>query len=192
MNILVFGQKQSPVTLFLSQKGHSVIETSEPIDTQFLRENNIEFAISYRYRHIIRQNIIDFLHGKIINLHISYLPWNRGADPNLWSFLEDTPKGISIHYVDSGIDTGDIIAQKEILFNESDHTLSTTYEILNQEIINLFKENWSSIVKGKNPQIRQAEGGSVHRSKDKEPYLHLLDEKGWDTPVLEVKGKALS
>ena len=192
MNILVLGQTQSPVTLFLRQKGHSVIETSESIDTHFLKEHNVGFAISYRYRHIIRQDIIDFLHGKIINLHISYLPWNRGADPNLWSFLEDTPKGISIHYVDSGIDTGDIIAQKKIYFNESYHTLSTTYKILNQEIINLFKENWSLIVKGENPRIKQAEGGSVHKSKDKEPYLHLLKEKGWDTPVLEVKGKALS
>ena len=117
MNILVLGPPQSPITPFLRQNGYAVIEYSDPIDITFLEENNFSFAVSYRFRHIIRQETIECLEGKIINLHISYLPWNRGADPNLWSFLEDTPKGVSIHYVDPGMDTGDIIAQKEVIFD---------------------------------------------------------------------------
>jgi len=39
------------------------------------------------------------------------------ADPNVWSFIEKTPKGVSIHYLDAGIDTGDIIAQKLVETN---------------------------------------------------------------------------
>jgi methionyl-tRNA formyltransferase len=62
---------------------------------------------------------------------------------------------------------------------------------LNKEILNLFKENWELIVKGDAPRMKQLEGGSIHKSKDKDPYLHLLEEKGWYTPVLEIKGKAL-
>ena len=55
--------------------------------------------------------------NNIINLHISYLPYNRGAHPNFWSFVENTPSGVSIHQVDSGIDTGKIVIQKQINFN---------------------------------------------------------------------------
>jgi methionyl-tRNA formyltransferase len=191
MNILVLGPSQSPISSFLQQNGYSVIEYADPLDINFLEENKFGFAISYRYRHIIKQETIDFLNGKIINLHISYLPWNRGADPNLWSFLEDTPKGVSIHYIDSGIDTGDIIVQRAISFDEHKHTLSSTYDILNQELINLFKKEWELIVKNENSRMKQAKGGSIHKTKDKDPYLYLLSDKGWDTPVLNLKGKAL-
>jgi methionyl-tRNA formyltransferase len=191
MKILVLGPSQSPISSFLQKNGYSIIEYTAPLDINFLEENKFGLAVSYRYRHIIRKEIIDFLNGKIINLHISYLPWNRGADPNLWSFLEDTPKGISIHYVDSGIDTGDIIAQRSMSFEEHEHTLSSTYELLNREVINLFKENWDLIVNNENPRIKQAEGGSIHKSKDKVAYQYLFSDKGWDTPVSEIKGKAL-
>lgn len=191
MNILVLGPTSSPVSSVLQQKGYSITEHSGPVDKSFLNNNSINFAVSYRYRYIINWDVIDFWDGKIINLHISYLPWNRGADPNLWSFLEDTPKGVSIHYVDPGIDTGDLITQKQIFFDESRHTLASTYEILNREIIDLLAEYLNSIITGKAPRIKQPEGGTVHKLKDKEPYLHLLGKKGWDTSVLEVKGKAL-
>ena len=60
----------------------------------------------------------------------------------MWSFLEDTPKGVTIHYIDEGIDTGDIIVQKEVFIDEDKETLKSSYEILNKEIQALFKENW--------------------------------------------------
>ena len=40
----------------------------------------------------------------IVNLHISYLPFNRGSHPNYWSFVENTPKGVSIHEIDEQIE----------------------------------------------------------------------------------------
>lgn len=46
-----------------------------------------------------------------MNLHISYLPWNKGADPNFWSCIDGTPAGVTLHHIDAGVDTGDIIAQ---------------------------------------------------------------------------------
>ena len=74
---------------------------------------------------------------KIINLHISYLPWNKGASPNLWSVVEETKKGVSIHYVDSTLDTGEIIVQKELDFGD-DVSLKESYLNL---IHNYFIEN---------------------------------------------------
>jgi methionyl-tRNA formyltransferase len=105
-----------------------------------------------------------------INLHISYLPWNRGADPNFWSFINDTPKGITIHYVDKNYDTGDIIAQKEIGFNDNE-TLRTSYNKLQIEIQILFKENWDSIKNGTCKRIKQNGKGSLQRVNDKESYI---------------------
>jgi len=190
MNVLVLGVTPSPVSLILKELGYSVVERDALVDVHFLKRNSIDFAVSYRYRHLIRKPIIEYLKGHIINLHISLLPWNRGADPNLWSFLEDTPKGVTIHVVDEGLDTGDIIAQKEIFFENSVETLATTYMKLNEEILELFKREWPSITKGNAARREQLGRGSSHSLKDRKRFEYLLAEKGWDTPVSTLLGKA--
>jgi len=43
------------------------------------------------------------------------LPYNKGSHPNFWSFIENSPKGVSIHEIDEGIDTGKLIASKKLL-----------------------------------------------------------------------------
>lgn len=85
-----------------------------------IRNLKPEFIISYNYKYIITQDIIDFMMGNIVNLHISYLPWNRGANPNFWSFMDDTPKGVSIHYINSGLDKGAIAFQKKIELSDEE------------------------------------------------------------------------
>lgn len=182
----------SPIRPIIENSGCDCIERSEPVNVELLRKCTIDVAVSYRFRHIIEKSLIDYLNGKIINLHISLLPWNRGADPNLWSFLENTPKGVSIHYVDEGLDTGDIIAQRGVRFDVGSETLASTYEILNSEILELFKIQWPLIMRGECSRKKQAPGGTYHRLKDKQAYVHLLADKGWDTPVNYLLGKALS
>jgi methionyl-tRNA formyltransferase len=191
MNVLVLGYENSYASKVVEVNGGKALEYSDKFDVDFLKRNSIEFIVSYGYRHIIKKDILDFMRDKVVNLHISCLPWNRGADPNLWSFLEDSPKGVTVHYMDEGVDTGDIIAQKEVEFqNEEEQTLSSTYNILKEEIEELFEKVWPEILKGSAIRVRQTGEGSSHKLNDKKPYMHLLD-KGWDTSVLKLKGKAI-
>ena len=141
------------------------------------------FLVSYGYRYIIKKDILDKLCNSAINLHISFLPWNRGADPNFWSFIEGTPKGVTIHHLDEGVDTGDIIVQKEIEFDsDNNDTLATSYDKLQQEIQQLFMLNWVDIKDGNIPRKRQVGKGSLHKAKDKESISHILTD-GWNTPI---------
>ena len=191
MNVLILGTSPSPLRPIIQHNHCCAIEYSEPVDIEFIRQRSIEFAVSYRFRYLVRKPVIEYLKGKIINLHISLLPWNRGSDPNLWSFLENAPKGVTIHYMDEGLDTGDIIAQKETSFDVATETLASTYAILNSEIIELFRAQWPLIIRGKCSRQKQPSGGTSHRMQDKEAYMHLLADKGWDTPVKNLIGKAL-
>ena len=180
--ILFLGPKDSELFEWLKNKNENVIGTFEKISPEFIDENNISLIISYGYRNIIKKDILEKLPDRVINLHISYLPWNRGADPNFWSFIENTPKGVTIHLIDEGIDTGDIIVQKEVNFEQQNETLKTTYQKLQKEIEELFKNNWESIKKGNFKRKKQKGKGSFHLGKDKEKLMYLLT-KGWDTPV---------
>jgi methionyl-tRNA formyltransferase len=191
MKVLVLGKIGSPLTPIIRGNHCEVIESISPVNEEFLQRNAIDFIVVYGYRHIIKKPVIDHLKGRVVNLHISLLPWNRGADPNLWSFLEDTPKGVTIHYVDEGLDTGDIIAQKELSFDDDHETLATTYEKLSFEIVDLFEQHWPHILFGKAQGQNQPLGGSYHMLKEKKKFEYLLAERAWDTPVKNLVGKAL-
>ena len=190
MKIIILGKPEglSPV---LEAHGYTVLNETNPVTPDTLRNAGVDFIISYGYRHILKREVLDLFKERVINLHISLLPWNRGADPNLWSFLENTPKGVSIHQIDEGLDTGDILLQKEVTFNKENETLASTYEALQEEILLLFRKNFKALLEGKIQGKKQSPGlGSFHRLKDKTRFEHLLTQ-GWDTKVKEIAGKAL-
>lgn len=189
MNILLLGPYRKRLIEFFKNSGDEVYNTNELISTKSNCVQSADFLVSYGYRYIISKSVLDLFQNNAINLHISLLPWNRGADPNLWSFLEDTPKGVTIHLIDEGIDTGDILLQKEVNFN-NDETLRTSYEILSREIENLLITNWMKIKAHKIMAVPQIGTGSFHKIKDREKYEILL-KYGWDTPVSILKRQAL-
>jgi len=151
---------------------------------EFVKE--FEFIISYRYRYIIKKNIIDlFTNNNIINLHTSYLPYNRGSDPNLWSILENTPSGVTIHLIDEGLDTGDILVQKKIQFDYQNDTLKSSYNKLQTTICELFIANWPKIKFGKIQPIRQDNEYTLHYLKDRPDFKKIM-KNGWDTKIIDV------
>lgn len=146
---------------WLKSQGEEVIYKEDKVNLKEIKELSHDYIISYNYKYIISKEIIDCVKGKAINLHSSFLPYNRGSHPNVWSFLEDTPKGVTIHYIDEGIDTGDIIIQKEVFIDENKETLKNSYEILHREIQTLFKENWNKIKNGEIAPQKQMWGGEL-------------------------------
>lgn len=155
------------------------------METPELWPSDIDFIVSFGYRYIISPRVIEYYRGLIINVHISLLPWNRGADPNFWSWFDRTPKGVSIHAVDPGIDTGDILAQHEIS-PAPDHTLRSSYSTMVANAASLFADQWTTLRRLDWNPIRVDEEGSYHRSTDKEKWMNKLP-LGWDTPVRDVE-----
>jgi len=184
MKILYLGPARENIVKFLKSLGDTIVTTEEKIKAGSDILTDVDWIISYGYRHIIKSDIISRFEKKIINLHISLLPWNRGSDPNFWSFFDNTPKGVTIHYIDSGIDTGDILAQQEIEFCDEE-TLRSSYDNLSALIEQLFIEKWPAIRDGLVTPKPQIGKGSFHKTADKAKYQDLLTD-GWDTPVRNI------
>jgi hypothetical protein len=187
--IAFLGREDSPVLAHLREVEEDVVAVgpSEPFDP---RNVGASFAVSHGYRMIIRTPVLEQLPDRIVNLHIALLPYNRGADPTLWSVLEDTPAGVTIHYVDEGVDTGDVIAQRAVPLQDDD-TLATAYARLQRELAALFREHWPAIVAGTCERRRQPEGGTVHRAADRAAVEHLLTQ-GWDTRIGPLRGQCVA
>ena len=183
MRILFLGPYNNPIIKCLEAEGHEIFQTEEKIN---LTPINFDFGISFKYRYKLNKPIIDFFQGKLINLHISYLPYNRGADPNLWSFIDDSPVGVTIHLIDEGIDTGPILIQKEMIFDNKE-TLQTSYKKLNHELETLFILNNKEILAQEIKPYAQVGKGSYHKTSDKESLKFWTKNFDWNISIHELK-----
>jgi len=173
-----------PLYEYLCKKFNTILYKDKP-NLETFKRLEPDIIISYNYRYIIKKDIIETYKNRILNLHISYLPWNRGAYPNVWSFIENTPKGVTIHLIDEGIDTGDILIQKEIFIDEEKHTLKSSYMLLQREIQKLFIENLDKILNFKlKPKPQNKNEGSYHSLEDFRKYVKpVIDKYGWDIKI---------
>ena len=97
---------------------------------------------------LVSNKIINLTKLGFINTHPSLLPFGRGKDPNYWAIVDQTPYGVSLHFVNELVDSGPVIFQKEIIFDWED-TGETLYLKAQKSLIELFKENSSSHSKKK-------------------------------------------
>ncbi len=169
----------------IKKHGDTVLTHTSKIDIDFIKTNNIEFIVSDRSRYLIKKDVVDYLPRKIVNLHPSFLPWNRGYHPNYWPIKEGTPYGVTLHFIDEGIDTGAIISQTRAFYSEED-TLRTTYDRLRRLMVSLFEVCWSEL---RNEQMTEKPQnkyeGSLHYKKDFKGVFEKLPN-GWDTKVKDI------
>jgi methionyl-tRNA formyltransferase len=131
-----------------------------------VRDLEPDIGISTLFDYILRPSFLDIFEEEVINLHPAYLPYNRGQYPNVWSIVDGTPAGTTLHYIDPEIDTGDIIARKSVKVEPVD-TGKTLYEKLERASLELFRETWPTIVSGTVSRVEQRkEEGTYHRTED--------------------------
>ncbi len=189
MKILFLSNNQISAPLFrwLAER-EDVTVLRGKISREHLGRLRPDWVVSYSYRHLLEDDVLRVLPGRFLNLHISLLPYNRGADPNTWSFLEDTPKGVSIHLIDAGIDTGPTLVQREIAFEDAGVTLAESYRSLHAQLRALFIENWACLRLGEIDPQPQTGAGSFHRSVEFAAMRdRLLGPQGWNVTVRLLK-----
>lgn len=140
----------------------------DPEVLEAIRSLKCDIAISILFDYIIRPEFLEIFPKGVINMHPSLVPWNRGQYPNVWSIVEGTPAGVTIHYIDEGVDTGDIILQREVGVEWTD-TGETLYRKLEKTMADCFETAWPLIEAGQAPRLTQVAGtGTYHRTKDVE------------------------
>ena len=180
---LGYNRKKTKLIKMLETKGYKVSNITRKISFSDIENNDL--YISFGYRKIIPKKILQRAKRPIINLHLSFLPFNRGAHPNFWSFIEDTPSGVSIHEIDNGVDTGPIIFQKKIKFNYKKNkniTFKSTYNILFKEAESLFERNINKLISKNYKTYKQKNKFSIHKKKDLPKNV-----KSWSQKIFSYK-----
>ncbi len=92
------------------------INRNEEIISQI---NNHTIGLSISGAWIFKRKIIEAFNGRLLNVHGSNLPQNKGGGGHTWRILsDDRAGGVSIHFIDEGIDTGEILMQNLFLYND--------------------------------------------------------------------------
>lgn len=150
---------------------HSLLTTEDQL--QVIGDIQPDYVVSCGYRHIVPEEVLDVPDKGCLNLHPAYLPYNRGANPNVWSIVDGTPAGVTLHWMDTSLDTGDIIARRKVETDFSD-TGKDLYEKLEDAQVTLFQEVWPDIVAGEIDETEQDEdAGTCHFTSDFEELCKL-------------------
>ena len=117
-----------PTKGFALARGIPVMQPKQLNDGSFeawLREQAPDVCPLAAYGRILRQAILDVPTHGFINVHPSLLPRHRGVSPIQTALLEgDTATGVTIMRLDAGMDTGDILLQREVPILPEDTTAS--------------------------------------------------------------------
>ena len=140
-----------------SKYGYEVKKLSD-LDFDGLRELLINFDIDllivHGCRKILPASVFEVPPFGSINIHPSLLPKYRGANPSI-EVLSNKEKqtGLTCHYIDAGIDTGDIISQVTVEVNRAD-TRESLIEKMKSQVDVLMVDVISKIRKGVNPVMQ--------------------------------------
>lgn len=166
-------KKSSPIKELANKNN---IETFQPIkikeDYKYILEKNPDIIITCAYGQIIPNELIETPKYGAINVHASLLPKLRGGAPIHHAIIDGYKKtGITIMYMSSKMDAGDIISQKEITINDKDN-VGTLHDKLSKIGTELLKETLPLIFEQKNERIKQNEeevtfGYNITREEEK-------------------------
>lgn len=150
---------QTPVKQKAIELGLDVITPDSVKTDEFfslVKEINPDFIVVVAFGQIIDKRLIDFMKGKILNIHASILPHLRGASPINFAIVNGFKKtGLSIMSIDYGLDTGDVleIDETDISISENVEDLYQRLKKMGANLIVKVLENFQNFFENRKKQI---------------------------------------
>lgn len=161
-----------------------ISKMNEGRTVDMLLEWKPELIVVSGWYHIIGETIRNIPKHGVVGLHSSLLPKYRGAAPLVWQMINGENKaGITLFYMDQGVDSGDIIAQAEEIIEETD-TIATLYEKIGNRGIELLEKYLPLIALGKAPRIKQEHLNDGDVWPQRRPEDGLID---WSRSPREIE-----
>lgn len=156
-----------------------------------LESLELDYIIGIHFPYIISQRILKIPSVGFINLHPAYLPYNRGWHTPSWAIMEGTRYGATLHFMDSRVDEGDIINQKECIILPSD-TANSLYQRVKQVELEVFQQSLSELVSLNPPRKKQLGEFTVHSKADLDSIQQINLQENVNAADLINKIRALT
>lgn len=124
-----------------------------------------DYLLSVQFPYLFPASVLAVPRIGTLNLHPALLPFNRGWHTPTWAIVEKTPVGVTLHWVNEGVDSGDIALQRKVDIRPDD-TADKLYKRLLQAEIDLLEEAIPLLKDGRLPRTAQSGAGTLHRKRD--------------------------
>ena len=147
MRILLMANTANPkfpnVLRYLG-RNHQITVTD---DHREMNVSQFDVGVSWYYRVLVKQGYLDQFKYGVINNHPGKLPEVRGAYTNIWPIAFGVPCGVSIQKMDAGLDTGPLIAERNVDILPTDTGESLWHRLVENQF-ELFCDTWPEIERG--------------------------------------------
>ena len=126
---------------------------------------NANVGLSVLFAHILKPEVLHLFPRGILNIHPGFLPFNRGRNAQIWSIVEGTPAGATLHYMDEGVDTGPIVERLEVTVAPADTGQSLRAK-LETACMDVLKKGWQAVVANDPPTPQDPSAGTAHSVRD--------------------------
>jgi methionyl-tRNA formyltransferase len=121
-----------------------------------------DVLLSVFYDKILRPRLLELPGVAAVNLHFGLLPYNRGSLPIPWAIIDGNDPGVTMHYMDAGVDTGDVIGQLAVPAGDHE-TAFDVYERCTKAGVFLFERYFPLLLRGRAPRRAQDAVGTYYR-----------------------------
>ena len=151
---------------------------------EHLNSLSLPYGLSFGWGHLLSKAFIEAVGGKIVNAHPSYLPYHRSSGSVFWHFTDQQPFGGTLHYIDEGIDSGDIVAQERIFStweDDCDSMKGKVDQVLKSLLMKYLPDIISGNVESRKNDIKQ---GSIHHRDEMNALSHINLDKEYSARLL--------
>ena len=123
---------------------------------EWLEKVNPDIIVVFSMSQLLKEEIFNWPKYKTINLHPAYLPEYRGPNPDFWHYYNKvTNPGVTVHYIDKGEDTGDIIYQERVNVELGIKSPQRLDKLIGETGVKLILKALDAIQAGNAPRIKQ-------------------------------------
>lgn len=181
----------SPVKEYALSQGIEVfqpVRIKQPESVEALKRYEADVYVVAAFGQILSAQILGMPRLGCLNIHASLLPRYRGAAPIPWAILNgDEKTGITIMQMDEGVDTGDILMQKELPIGE-DETADSLYDKLTHLGAEMIVEALVLLEEGRLTPVRQKEEDATHVGKLHKDFGRIKWQEAADVIARKVRG----
>ena len=122
-------------------------------NVELLRELAPDLLLSFYYRTMIREEVLEIPRLGALNLHGSYLPKYRGRVPVNWAVINgESETGATLHYMVQKPDAGDIVDQEKVCISFTDTALDV-FNKVTQAAVTVLSRSFAPLIEGRAQRV---------------------------------------
>lgn len=150
----------------------------------WIKDLNPDVIVVFSMSQLLKENIFTIPRLGTINMHPAMLPDYRGPNPDVWQYINiEMNPGVTIHYIDKGEDTGDILNQERVHIPLGTKSPDRLDKLLGDVGVRNLLKTLDELATGAQCPIKQPAASPTARARNIKPEEHrkIIDWDNWET-----------